>query len=1186
MKHLPLLLLLGLAAAAIARTLVVPGPETRRLEVLFFGAPTANHPGHDPITRYRVLKKHLGDDGINLSYVEDPAQAFHAESLRHYDALLMYGNWAQRGPMPEEQELALVDFVDKGGGFLPVHCASACYGGSEKFVALVGGAFQSHGTGVFAPATVDRDHPVTKGYEGFEAWDETYVHERHGGDRTILQERDGEPWTWVRTQGKGRVFYTASGHDHRVWDLPQFHDLLRRAICWSVGGEARARLEALGLPDFEMMDVKLPGYREKKLVTRVPKPFSPEESMKLAQVPAGFELALFAAEPDIVNPIAINWDRRGRAFVVETIDYPNNLQAGDTGHDRIRICEDTNGDGRADKFTVFADKLSIPTTLCFANGGVICTNGPEVLFLKDTDGDNRADVREVLFEGIRTGDTHAGTSNFRYGFDNWIWATTGYSGFKGHVGGEEKEFSTGVYRFKPDGSALEFLQNTTNNTWGLGFSEEFDVHGSTANANPSWFLGFPRRFYRQAGLEQPRTPRADDNPDFFPSSTDIRQVDQFDKYTSGAGHAFYTSRRFPEHYWNRIAFICGPTGKLVGQFERIPKGAGFAMRQLPNNLYNSADAWSAPVAAEVGPDGAVWICDWYNIVVQHNPTPNKQSSGLDAVRGKGNAYVTPLRDKQHGRIYRIYPKGSGDDRYEASLSSPNLLWRLHAQQGIVEDREHSTAVDVASGSLADTLRNVVRGSQPQAALHAFQALQGLGSLDLETIKFGLNSRNTALRRAALRNAPRDDTLAKVFVRDGRIREADPRAMMDLLLALSRLAPSEAIGAALYRQVADDAALLEDPVLRDAWQVAARRHAADVLQVAAKDLPATAGAPEDGRNLLPNPGFSEIVDGRPAGWTDLRVYGGGDQEGITLASSPEGRDGSPCLMIKSTNVRDCGAAVVVAIKPRTRYRLTGWVRTRRLKPARGPGALLNIHSGARTEGLRGTTDWTRVSLTFDSGNRREAVIHCLFGGYGGATGTAWFDDVSLVEAGTMHDATGAVEAVAEHFGRTAAPAAKTALVAALRETGTDAATALAKTIAAQRSTARVITRSFTPDPKVHQRGAAVYERTCIACHGPDGRGVEGAFPPLDGSDWLTADAATPVKILLHGLTGPIEVEGATFNNVMPPHVDLADRDIADVLTFARQRWSNDAAAVRVTDVRKVREETKGRDTPWTAKELRP
>ena len=145
MKSTPLLLTLALAVAAFAAPLISPRDDARRLEVLFFGAPTRNHPGHDPITRYRVLKKHLGDDGINLTYLEDPSEALDAVTLAHFDAVLMYGNWAQRGPMPAEQEKALVDFVEKGGGFLPIHCASACYGKSEAFVKLVGGVELLHG---------------------------------------------------------------------------------------------------------------------------------------------------------------------------------------------------------------------------------------------------------------------------------------------------------------------------------------------------------------------------------------------------------------------------------------------------------------------------------------------------------------------------------------------------------------------------------------------------------------------------------------------------------------------------------------------------------------------------------------------------------------------------------------------------------------------------------------------------------------------------------------------------------------------------------------------------------------------------------------------------------------------------------------------------------------------------------
>src|SRR5690606_25504581 len=136
------------------------------------------------------------------------------------------------------------------------------------------------------------------------------------------------------------------------------------------------------------------------------------------------------------------------------------------------------------------------------------------------------------------------------------------------------------------------------------------------------------------------------------------------------------------------------------------QGAEFKAVQMFNNLYNSADAWSGPVCAEVGPDGAVWICDWYNLIIQHNPTPNRQNSGLDARNGKGNAYETPLRDKQHGRIYRVYPKASSDDANPgldpskpdtlvAGLGHPNLLWRLHAQRLLVEKGDQAVAAKLA-----------------------------------------------------------------------------------------------------------------------------------------------------------------------------------------------------------------------------------------------------------------------------------------------------------------------------------------------------------------------------------------------------------------------------------------------------------------------------------------------------------
>ena len=157
-----------------------------------------------------------------------------------------------------------------------------------------------------------------------------------------------------------------------------------------------------------------------------------------------------------------------------------------------------------------------------------------------------------------------------------------------------------------------------------------------------------------------------------------------DRYTAAAGHSFHTASRFPENYRDRIAFVCEPTGKLVSQFEITAKRTGYVSTHPPNDLYSSGGGWS-------GPDGAVWIADWYKLII----APNKNSAGYDAKNGEGNAYETPLREDPFGCILRVYPKGSKDDTNPklvptdlnsllASLAHPNLFWRLQAQRLIVE----------------------------------------------------------------------------------------------------------------------------------------------------------------------------------------------------------------------------------------------------------------------------------------------------------------------------------------------------------------------------------------------------------------------------------------------------------------------------------------------------------------------
>ena len=202
----------------------------KRISVLFLGH---NSTHHDSARFAPMLRDALAPDGIDVAYTADPND-LNAANLAKYDALLIYANHTTITP---DQERALLDFVAGGKGFLPIHSASFCFQNSPAYIALVGAQFQKHGTGEFTAEIVKPDHPVMAGVTPFQAWDESYVHTKHNPDRTILMERvdaaGREPWTWVRTHGQGRVFYTASGHDERVWGHPMFQRLIRNAVVWA-----------------------------------------------------------------------------------------------------------------------------------------------------------------------------------------------------------------------------------------------------------------------------------------------------------------------------------------------------------------------------------------------------------------------------------------------------------------------------------------------------------------------------------------------------------------------------------------------------------------------------------------------------------------------------------------------------------------------------------------------------------------------------------------------------------------------------------------------------------------------------------------------------------------------------------------------------------------------------------------
>ena len=848
----------------------IPDDQPRRIELLFLGHDAEHHPSR---TYMPILAPALTKDGINITYTED-VNDLNADNLAQFDGVILYANYEDRMP---EHEQALMDYVSEGHAFIPLHCASFCFKDSDAYIDMVGGRFTSHETGIFTADIVDEQHPIMKEATTFETWDETYVHDKLAEDITILMERvEGEhrePYTWVKNYGKGKVFYTAFGHDERTWQNKGFQNLVKQGILWAVDTVAKKNwtdfITDMPTLAYEPKD-NIPNYEKRDPPPQYQLPLSPEASSKLIQVPPGFKLELFASEPDIVNPIAMNWDEHGRLWAIETVDYPNTVREDkSSGDDLIKIMEDTDKDGKADKVTVFAEGLNLPTSFVFVNGGILVSQAPHFLFLKDTDGDDKADIREVIIDGWGTFDTHAGPSNLQLGIDNNIYGVLGYSGFKGEIFGKPFEFGQGLYRFDTDYTEFEYLTKTSNNTWGLGFTEDNSIFASTANNTHSVYLGINNSYFEGVeGISNAGSKKIDGHYFMQPITPNVRQVDVFGGFTAAAGHHFYTAREYPKSYWNKVAFVCEPTGGLVHISKIVEDGAGY-VEQDGGNLFSSADEWVSPVEAKVGPDGVVWVADWYNFIVQHNPTPRKERGGYDAENGEGNAYKNPLRDKSKGRIWRVVPKTyEASDYPELSTDAPstliatlghdNMFWRLTAQRLLVE-RNNEDVVEDLLPLVADQKTDAANLNS--TALHAIWALEGLVLLEdnaeaLNTVEKALSHPSAAVRKAALQILPKTDRTARVISKAELLNDKDPKVVLQALLVLSELEPSESMGNNLFA-MSETGRIMDDNWLSKAVYIAGSKHSTgfiaaykkahpDVREDIAQEVPPYEVSFEDGR----------------------------------------------------------------------------------------------------------------------------------------------------------------------------------------------------------------------------------------------------------------------------------------------------------------------------------------------------
>ncbi len=781
----------------------------------------------------------------------------------------------------------------------------------------------------------------------------------------------------------------------------------------------------------------------------IPGPLAPADSMRHMHLPEGFHVELVASEPDVVKPVSMAFDERGRLWVVETQDYPETiLPVGTPGHDRIIICEDTRGSGRMDKFTVFADQLNIPQGICFANGGVVIPMSPDILFLKDSKGDGVADVKKVLYSGFGRGDTHAMDGNFQYGLDNWIWATCGYSGLNIKVGDSNYHSGQCIFRFRADRSAFEILTPTSNNTWGLGFNESGETFISTANNSHSIFMAIPNRYFESVrGWSGVGSVEIEDHKKAHPIG-EIRQWDVLGGYTAACGHTVYTARAFPQEYWDKAAFVCEPTDHIIHVDLLSSAGSGYVAHD-GYNLLASDDTYVAPIQSVVGPDGSLYFIDWYTYVVQHNPTP----AGFHT--GPGGAYVTPLRDKKRGRIYRIVYDGSKSKSSIAhldkssstdlisALKSDNMFWRTTAQRLLVERQDKSVAPELAK-LVADQSVDAT-GNNP-AAIHALWTMHGLGALDgtdgasLAAAVGALKHPAAGVREATLQVLPRTHESLQAILAAQLLADPDLHVRRVAFLAVADMPPSPPAAQAVWAALQSEENF-RDNWLRDAATAAAARNDLSFLQTAAaQDKSATPAATQPVvSNAIINGDFAAMNGEIPADWRTTRY------SGDAVFSTVPGRSGR-AVEISSRAGADAGWITTFKVEPHTAYRLSGWIKTDGVKAGSGLGALFNVHElqspRVVTPALTGTNDWKRVEILFDSGDHRELSVNCLLGGWGHSQGSAAYEDVRVEKVG-RDEAGGLAVAriVAGHFARGAPTESVGALLGVLKSAKPQAAAAI-------------------------------------------------------------------------------------------------------------------------------------------------
>jgi putative heme-binding domain-containing protein len=380
---------------------------------------------------------------------------------------------------------------------------------------------------------------------------------------------------------------------------------------------------------------------------KVPNP-DPEVERRSFRVADGFEVTLFAADPQLAKPIAMSFDAKGRLWLACSETYPQ-IKPGQKANDKIVVLEDAKGTGKADKVTVFADGLLIPTGVEPGDGGAYVANSTELLHLKDTDGDGKADSRRIVLSGFGTEDTHHILHTLRWGHDGNLYMNQSVY-IHSHIEtphGPRRLNAGGVWQFRPDTLKLEVFVHGLWNTWGHHFDRFGQSLLTDGAGTQGVYYGFPGAAYE---------------PLPYPSRNLKGLNPGSPKY---CGLEIVSGRHLPDD-WQGSLITCDFRAHRVCRFVLSPSGSGHTARLMPDVIRATHPAFR-PIDVRMGPDGAIYVADWYNPIIQHGEVD----------------FRDPRRDVTHGRIWRVTAKGRKlvprPDLLKAT--SAELVKQLEAPEG-------------------------------------------------------------------------------------------------------------------------------------------------------------------------------------------------------------------------------------------------------------------------------------------------------------------------------------------------------------------------------------------------------------------------------------------------------------------------------------------------------------------------